>query len=594
MNPASIGLSFAVEKTLEQLEITVKYGLYEHCNRQEDNDNSAGEWKRHQVTHIVPMVLSAPQRLLELENKGSLQWIIREHNTTYSISIFLVNRNQMPDENQPSGFEMLNTACLFQPCIEVRGLPGTYPFVHRSPEGRLPTDADLESHALLYRNCYEFAVGHGCAVDWKDIHEDHASVLWTTQIPTYELAATIPNNISGLDMKALGEAKTPDEIETLLQPLLNAYAQWIDSRRHEIPLLATDTLQHTANAHLEHCTEALERMRDGINLLHEDEKVFKAFSFSNAAMYLQRSHGVWVHEYRRTRKRSTARPTGSFSWRPFQIAFLLLNLRSISNPDSTERDLVDLLWFPTGGGKTEAYLGLTAFSLGLRRLRGSIDGKQGDGGVTVIMRYTLRLLTTQQFQRATILICACEHLRSLRPRIWGKQPFRIGLWVGSAATPNNIENAKEALIKLQSGGEVREGNPMQLAFCPWCGEDLKAAHYYIDDEHQRMVVACPRRECRFHGTKANLEKAIPALLIDDDIYHQCPSLLLATVDKFARLPWKPSTMALFGKVNRYCERCGYLVHSGNSPWPPSGKRKITSNECTTLPAVPPARTDYPG
>ena len=562
MNPASIGLSFAIEKTQERLEVTVRYGIYEYCGKQEDDTNADGHWQRHQVTRTVPLFLSAAQRSLKLENNGYLQWIVREYDTTYSISIFLVNRNTTPEENQPSGFKQLNMLCLFQPRIEVCGQSGTYPFIHRTPVGTLPTDADLESHALLYRGCYEFAVGHGCAVNWDEPQGEHTSELWTTQIPEYELAATIPNDISGLEMKTLSDVKTAEEVDTILLPLLDAYKQWIENRRNNISLILTEELQNTANIHLSLCTKALDRMRAGLLLLHEDQQVFEAFRFANGAMYLQRSYSEWVREYRRTGKRATVRPlSSSISWRPFQIAFLLLNLRSIACPDSEERNLVDLLWFPTGGGKTEAYLGLTAFTLGLRRLRGPIDGMSEDGGVTVIMRYTLRLLTTQQFQRAAALICACEHIRRRKSNRWGKQPFQIGLWVGAKATPNNIKDAKEALSKLRNREEVREGNPMQFSFCPWCGEGLKPTHYYIDDERERLVIACPRKECTFHGTKDHLENALPILLIDDDIYHQCPSLLLATVDKFARLPWQPLTMALFGKVNRYCERHGYFVHS---------------------------------
>jgi Helicase conserved C-terminal domain len=559
MNPASIGLSFAIEKTLERLEVKVSYGLYENYGKQEDNN--VGEWQRRQITHIVPIVLSSTQRSAKLENNAHLQWVVREYDTTYSVSLFLVNRNQMPDENQPSSFKQLNTLCLFQPGIEVSGTSGTCPFAHRAPEGTLPTDADLESHALLYRDCHEFAVGHSCAVDWDTPQGDHTTKLWTTLIPEYELAATIPNDISGLEMKALSDVKTAEEVSTILQPLLDAYEQWIDDRYKDATLLKTESLRNTATVHLSLCTAALERMRTGLLLLQRDKQIFTAFRFANRAMYLQRSYSEWAREYRLTGKRATLRPFSKVSWRPFQIAFLLLNLRSIAYPDCDERNLVDLLWFPTGGGKTEAYLGLTAFTLGLRRLRGSIDSMQGDGGVTVIMRYTLRLLTTQQFQRATALICACEHIRRQTSNVWGKEPFQIGLWVGSKATPNNLKDAKDALAKLRSGGEVTEGNPMQFSYCPWCGEDLKPSHYYIDDERERMVIACPRKECTFHGAKDNLEKALPVLLIDEDIYHQCPSLLLATIDKFARLPWRPTTMALFGKVNRYCERHGYLVHS---------------------------------
>ena len=148
------------------------------------------------------------------------------------------------------------------------------------------------------------------------------------------------------------------------------------------------------------------------------------------------------------------------SWRTFQLAFLLLNLPALANPTHPERRLpplpspspspdhwrlADLLWFPTGGGKTEAYLGVAAFTMAIRRLQGEVGGRSGHAGVAVLMRYTLRLLTLQQFQRAAALICACEHIRRSRPALWGDEPFRLGLWVGQRSTPNWTNDAAEAV-----------------------------------------------------------------------------------------------------------------------------------------------------
>src|ERR671923_314284 len=122
-------------------------------------------------------------------------------------------------------------------------------------------------------------------------------------------------------------------------------------------------------------------------------------------------------------------------WRPFQLAFLLMNLPGIVHPAHDDREVVDLLFFPTGGGKTEAYLGLAAFTLVLRRLRH--PGIQS-AGLSVLMRYTLRLLTLDQLGRAATLICALELLRRNDVNKFGDWPFEIGLWVGRAATPNRM------------------------------------------------------------------------------------------------------------------------------------------------------------
>lgn len=573
MNPASLGLSFAVEESISKLNVHVTYGIY----TQQDETNSEGKpvkrWLRQPINETVTISLKPGHDKHSLPNDGRLEWIVRPHNGIFSVSVFLVNRNSIP-----SGKQADDTQCLFQPNITVCGVDGAHPFIHRRPGGVLPYDPDLESHNLLYRDNHEFAVGHGCAVDWEDTQHDYTGTLTTALIPDYELPATTPNTMSGLEMQTFADAKDPQIIETILIPLLNDYVAWISQKRSEITNLPTSELQHTATIHLERCDEALQRIQQGIALLANDTHVFEAFRFANRAMLLQRSYGLWSQEYRRTGKRATKTPKLQGAWRPFQIAFILLNLVGIANPTSSERELVDLLWFPTGGGKTEAYLGLIAFTTGLRRLRGESDGMRGDGGVTVIMRYTLRLLTTQQFQRAATLICACEYLRRRQPKQWGEHPFQIGLWVGKNATPNDLTQAEEALDKLHAGHEVREGNPMQLSSCPWCGESLQHNHYHIDKDQERMLLLCPNKNCTFHGTKKKPGLGgIPALLVDDDIYHQCPTLLIATADKFARLPWKPQTMALFGKVDRYCPRHGYLVNTD--------KHSMKHNAKGQLPAV---------
>jgi hypothetical protein len=132
-----------------------------------------------------------------------------------------------------------------------------------------------------------------------------------------------------------------------------------------------------------------------------------------------------------------------------------------------------LLWFPTGGGKTEAYLGLAAYTMAIRRLQGTVAGRSGHAGVAVLMRYTLRLLTLQQFQRAAALLCACEVIRRADPARWGSEPFRIGLWVGQNSTPNWVKDAEEAVKQLKkSGYPSGGGSPHQLTTCPWCGSDI--------------------------------------------------------------------------------------------------------------------------
>jgi len=552
MYPSAIGLSFAVDRSVSRLSTHVAYGVYQR--------GAGVTWKRQQVAEVVTITLDSSGSVC-LERGARLEWSVRPHKDTVTITISLVNRNA-----SPPGQQIDDDICLFQPSIRVTAEAGQRPFLHRVPPGSVPGDADLESYRLLYRDSYEFAVGHNCAVSWGDVAGGHCGWLETRIIPDYQLQMTTPNAMDGLEMAALADAATPADIVSRLQPLLDAYKTWIEEQNAQSAGLEA-LLQPIAERHMARCRQALDRMRAGLQLLQSDSQIFDAFRFANRAILLQRSYGAWAEEYRRSGTRAPA-PTMGGTWRPFQIAFILLNLAGIAQPESPDREIVDLLWFPTGGGKTEAYLGLTAFTIGLRRLRGDINGQRGDGGVTVIMRYTLRLLTTQQFQRAATLICACEYLRRRDVATWGTEPISIGLWVGAGATPNSIkgdDGAEEALKKLHSGKPVLESNPMQLPSCPWCGEELGVKSYWIDTERERMIISCPRKECEFHSGKGNPDRSIPTLLIDDDIYHVCPTLLLATADKFARLPWKPQTMALFGRIDRHCPKHGYLTAADEHP-----------------------------
>ena len=228
--------------------------------------------------------------------------------------------------------------------------------------------------------------------------------------------------------------------------------------------------------------------------------------------------------------------------------------------------IADILWFPTGGGKTEAYLGLTAFTLAIRRLQGKVGEYDGNAGVTVLMRYTLRLLTLQQFQRATALICACEVIRKSDAQKWGREPFRIGLWIGQRSTPNWTDESDQIVKEYRRGGSFRSsavgghGTPHQLTNCPWCGATLVPGRDLQVETYKagmgRTLVYCPSSSCEFNQRNAKGE-GLPVVVVDEEVYRRLPSLLIATVDKFAQMPWKGEVEMLFGKVNAYCPRHGF-------------------------------------
>jgi hypothetical protein len=309
-------------------------------------------------------------------------------------------------------------------------------------------------------------------------------------------------------------------------------------------------------------------------MLAADPDIFEAFRFANRAMWDQRIHSLWAQSNRRNGQVSgdcnSFDLPGNRSWRPFQMGFILQCLAGIADPEkagASDRKIADLLWFPTAGGKTEAYLGLSAFTLALRRLKGR-STESGGAGVAILMRYTLRLLTVQQFQRASALISSCELIRRSDQRKWGKEPFRIGLWVGRNTTPNQYTGhggAREALDRLSQRQRPRGGSPVQLFSCPRCGEMLANERdgaplegaYRADDDTRRVIISCRNPTCELTEQSAP-GIGIPAVVVDEEIYRLCPSLIIATVDKFAQLAYNGRTQMLFGRRNRWSPTYGHL------------------------------------
>ncbi|GAA5512701.1 hypothetical protein Dcar01_01419 [Deinococcus carri] len=591
--PSSFGLSFLLDTGVQQVDVELSWGDYE------PEGDSSITWHRRprqgKVTGLrvnqtgkLPSIPLHPEGLgadhvgVEVEglqdNDVRLEGVVSEFGGYRAVSLFLVNRRPADAKED----RRKDRRWIFQPRMTVRAPDKTPIFVAKDAvrDQQRALDDDEASNALLYRHAREFATGHGVAAEWSEPDGDskRTVAVWTEFIPSFEIPALVaPASAAGgacLDMRDLAEAKSGAEVRGMLQPILTAYRQWIAKVEQECeqPDIQGDTsLADAAKRHLRRCGEALQRMEKGLELIESDAKVFQAFGFANRAMWMQRTQAIWAARTRKTGER-TGSPrdvdidfADNRTWRPFQMGFILLNLRGVADPSSPDRDLVDLLWFPTGGGKTEAYLGLAAFTLALRRLKGGTATHAADAGVSVIMRYTLRLLTIQQFQRATALVAACEMLRRGDERSYGKERFRIGLWVGQSATPNTYDDAK---LSLESG-ETKKGTPVQLLACPWCGEHLvdrgkpRARTYIADDFCKRILLYCPNRDCDFSGPKSS-GQGIPVVVVDDEIYRMRPCVIIGTVDKFARLPFKGETQGIFGARSRYHPQFGHLTaaHKG--------------------------------
>jgi hypothetical protein len=421
---------------------------------------------------------------------------------------------------------------LFQVRLELEGR-STEPFLPRDIPARPARMVEDHTNRLLYRDEPAFATGHGCAAEWSDPVNSRVRKVSSNSFPTLErpLVESTGSDLPFLSMAWLAGA-TRAEVISELRTLCRSYGAWVDSQKSAVPALAPE-LRETGTSNVERCRESMARMESGVSLLEVDRVAWESFQLMNRAILRQFDHEV-------AGRTAIAKP----AWRLFQLAFILQCLPGICNPGK-EEDPVHLLWFPTGGGKTEAYLGLAAFTICYRRKTSSprIRG----AGVTVLMRYTLRLLTVQQFQRASAMICALEEIRRKGSSGLGDDEISIGLWVGKDSTPNTL---KEAFHQLDVPSDD-DASPVQFSRCPACGEalDIKTCFRRSADE-KSLEIRCAIRTCIFHDH-------LPLYVVDEEIYRRCPTLVVGTVDKFARMPWLEETKALFGVVESRCGQHGY-------------------------------------
>lgn len=544
--PSSAGLSFAVRPTSPRasIRVSVRAARYRAADKAAEEDNHekrsrAKLWQRFPLSAEIELVLSewelTSHKPVSLAESGipdaSLHIRIARWAGDLLVTVALTN-DARPAKSQSR--QASEEAALLQVALAVTCCEDCH-FVPKPDRlGQIEPDDDARASALLYRGVRQWAVGHTCSAIWDE--GDGASV---TEISSSWLPETTVHVVSAagdvefkddaaraaLDATWLATAEK-EKLIPALNAFVGAYSQWISKTEAELGTVPPESVDQGRD-HIARCREAEQRMRSGVTLLQDDPALLDAFRMANAAMGLQYS---W---------RQNPDPP-ELSWRPFQLGFALLCLESISNDASPDRETMDLLWFPTGGGKTEAYLLLTAFTTFLRRIRAA--GHPSGAGVTVFMRYTLRLLTIQQFERAAALICACELIRlgqasagtaAIPGHFKSDAPISLGLWVGGDATPNSVKDAEEA---LQSNGE---NSPAQLKTCPICQEELTWA---TSADQTQIEVRCRSADC----TLAKSMQHLPVWTVDEDVYRVQPTLLIGTVDKFAQLVRKQVSGRLFG------------------------------------------------
>jgi len=561
--PSSMGLSFLVRQGTAVVTVVVRWGDYKLEEIEGQDGKPMDVWQRQPREENVAVALSGVSSaplLRHVQASDGLQLHIVERpvaaeelkeqipHGTRSVSVFLVNhRAPVADSEEP------DSAYIFQPEIEVLS---EHPFVPRPDlRGSLAQDWDEEMADLHYADTPEYATGHGLSAEWEVV-EGACHVLRTAWIAEAEVEKTATVPIPGVElaMKALGALAGGEEAEAALRPLVLKYRKWIEDRRTTLEPLS-GTRRETAEELLRAAALAADRIEHGIQVLATDPDALAAFCMANRAVARALEKRLKINEP---------------SWRAFQLAFVLLNLPGLVDPADRHRETVDLLFFPTGGGKTEAYLGLAAFAMILRRLRNPGDKGLAGAGVSVIMRYTLRLLTLDQLGRAAGLVCALELERESEnkkyPARFGTWPFEIGLWVGKAATPNILgakgdgrSDSARSKVRQYKANPRSKPSPIPLENCPWCGTRFEPESFALlnakgqaDEDHpDQLRIVCVNFECDF-----TRDRALPIVAVDEPIYHRLPAFLIATVDKFASLPWVGPSGALLGGSDRH-DRIGF-------------------------------------
>ena len=443
--------------------------------------------------------------------------------------VTLVVHNEGDSSKKQDRFGM-NEQCLFEFRMAVKAEEGSK-LIGRPLRGRDEGDDDEAAAALLWRDAVEYAVGHTCAAHW-DVEPDGVGEISTAWLPATRVPATSASGhgcFAAVRARLVAEAFADParEAETIeiLHALVTAYEDWIVQTRDRIPRDVRPPLQRQAQIHLRVCEDAARRMRAGAAALESDPALMRAFRIANLAMHRQQD---WKLPKEGQERRALV-------WRPFQIGFFLLSAASTINPCHDERVVMDLIWFPTGGGKTEAYLLLTAFTIFARRLK---RGERGQG-VCAFMRYTLRLLTLQQFERAAAMICAANVIWKDEGYNIEVEPVSLGLWLGGTTTPNKREDAV-ALLQGETRRDV--GTPKRLLKCPECHTDL----YWLPNGEDVEV------RCNTPGCSVGEAGPLPLYTNDADVYDQRPSLVIGTADKFAQIARNQKTESLFGaRHDRY-------------------------------------------
>jgi hypothetical protein len=560
-------------------------------------------WVRRKIAPENPVVL----QIGNLLNRGNVyeELVPAPGNDGDWLKLRIFNRTTVQDEEREAitlTFTLINCRqykdsltsqdtngdILYQNELIVKTAPGVIQ-PYREKFSTADTEEEEELR-LLYRRKRVYGIGHGCSAEWTADADGNVAHISSSFLPVYEIPPVDPTAYVELAMFELSDLGDWNQAKESLNRLVREYGIWVKKQEEDAELMADELYRLAAVRNAKKCRETLRRISDGVELLtgaQETDKNVQCFRWMNRAMLWQQQRSKTTQRKWTTQKTTVSladlpsnrkqheslqefhdsstpeNPRGR--WRPFQLAFVLMNLSGIWDETSGEREMVDLIWFPTGGGKTEAYLGLTAFTIFARRMRGNVNRNFAlYSGTAILMRYTLRLLTTQQYERAASLVCACELIRLENRLLLGPDtigPDRvsnrisIGLWVGLETTPNKRKDAVADFNKLSGKSKSRQAPEYNFIVmkCPCCGaqiglidtptatEKIKGIHR-TDGTDAVIYFQCDNVNCEFSVP----ERSLPMYVVDDDIFACSPTVLLGTVDKFAQINWKRDAGTIFG------------------------------------------------
>lgn len=581
--PSSVGISFVL-KANTPFEVEVEAAKYVSetmlLNGSADNSNNKVKAEglkgfRRKTYKKEIIEISCETNHYVFNRAAKLNILKRKSNFHDGSEIFTVSliNNQKVETTYKNSEDNIEKR-LYQVKLKV-----TTPTAKIQPYENLNSiSSDIEEQILALQYCSSpvYAVGHGASVKWDSSNESVDSVE-ISYIPSSITPRPLFDKLtlsSGVDFKSknifnihkLANSSNKNDLLNGFTDLVTFYKDWIQ----EQSTMADGTFEEAENTLIAEMEICRERIEEGIQLLKKDPECWHAFQLANQAMLFQIDQGERLKSLRKKRAaeglswpvkwdettetfnlQTSYNEENSRYWRPFQLAFFLMSVTGLENPTSTYRNNVDLIWFSTGGGKTEAYLLLASYELIRRRMRH--ESPEVGYGTGVITRYTLRFLTSDQFSRTTSLGCALEKVRSVNKELLGEEPFSVGLYVGQAASYNKLSDAKTDWNAINSSPDV--SHKFQLIECPNCGTELIPRERKYDENGNLLGFGieitscsikykCNNNKCMFS------ECGIPIKTTDEEIYNSPPSFLLGTLDKFALLTWTQEAGKIFGSHSK--------------------------------------------